>query len=127
MSQWKVSVKYVLHYSATSKMSWNVRLNKKKRVIESKSITDTIHMPADLDNRIASAVVYFWTTRTGQITRQTANGVRDQGNRGAVTGGKQLDGFVELIHNLLSINGVPEEFIFINSDLELPGCFRPKK
>ena len=88
---------------------------------------DTIHMPADLDRRIASAVEYFWTTRTGQITRQTANGVRDQGNRGAVTGGKQLDGFVELIHDLLTLNGVPEECIFINSDLELPGYFRPNK
>ena len=88
---------------------------------------DTIHMPADLDRRIASAVEYFWTTRTGQITRQTANGVRDQGNRGAVTGGKQLDGFVELIHDLLTVNGVPEECIFINSDLELPGYFRPNK
>ena len=88
---------------------------------------DTIRLPRDLDRRIADAVEYFWTTRTGQITRQTASGVRDQGNRGAVTGGKQLDGFVELIHDLLTINGVPEECIFINSDLELPGYFRPNK
>ena len=75
---------------------------------------DTIRMPRDLDRRIADAVEYFWTTRTGQITRQTASGVRDQGNRGAVTGGKQLDGFVELIHDLLTINGVPEECIFLD-------------
>lgn len=49
---------------------------------------DTIYIPRDLDRRIADAVDYFWSTRTGQITRQTPNGVRDQGNRGAVTGGK---------------------------------------
>ena len=54
---------------------------------------DTIHMPSDIETRIASAIEFFWTTRKGQITRQTANGVRDQGNRGAVTGGKQLDVF----------------------------------
>jgi len=66
-------------------------------------------------------------TRTGQITRQNANGVRDHGNRGAVTGGKQLDGFVYLIHDVLVMNGVPEHCIFKNSDLELPGFYRPAK
>ena len=88
---------------------------------------DKINMPADIRKRISDAVEFFWATRTGQIAKQTASGVRDQGNRGAVTGGKQLDGFVELIHNLLITNGVPEECIFINSDLELPGYFRPNK
>ena len=88
---------------------------------------EKVHMPKDLDRRIADAIKYFWTTRTGQITRQTAGGVRDQGNRGAVTGGKQLDGFIRLLHNLLKINGVPEESIFVDSDSELPGYFRPTK
>ena len=74
---------------------------------------EKVHMPKDLDRRIADAIKYFWTTRTGQITRQTAGGVRDQGNRGAVTGGKQLDGFIRLLHHLLKINGVPEESIFV--------------
>ncbi len=85
---------------------------------------DTIYIPADLNRRIKAAVAYFWTTRTGQGTR---NGVRDQGNRGAVTGGKQLDGFVALMHDLLTMNGVPEACIFTNSGLELPGYFRPNK
>ena len=88
---------------------------------------DILQMPSDLEIRIENAVDYFWTTRRGQITRQTLNGVRDQGNRGAVTGGKQLDGFVNLINDLLIINGVPEECIFVNSNLELPGFFRPNK
>lgn len=88
---------------------------------------NSIQIPNDLEDRIAEAVRFFWTTRTGQITRQNAHGVRDQGNRGAVTGGKQLDGFVELICDLLVLNGVPEECIFTSSDLELPGYFRPNK
>lgn len=84
-------------------------------------------LPCDLDNRIAAAIDFFWSTRTGQISRQNAHGVRDQGNRGAVTGGKQLDGFVDLIHDVLIMNGVPERCIFMNSDLELPGYYRPNK
>ena len=54
---------------------------------------NTMQLPANIDDRISNAVRYFWNTRTGQIQSQIANGVRDQGNRGAVTGGKQLDGF----------------------------------
>jgi hypothetical protein len=88
---------------------------------------NSIQLPIDLDERIENAIQYFWNTRTGQITKQNAHGVRDQGNRGAVTGGKQLDGFVDLICELLIFNGVPEECIFTTSDLELPGYFRPNK
>lgn len=88
---------------------------------------NAIQLPVDLDVRIKNAIECFWNTRSGQITRQSAHGVRDQGNRGAVTGGKQLDGFVDLICELLVFNGVPEKCIFTTSDLELPGYFRPNK
>lgn len=90
-------------------------------------MNNELRIPYDLENQIAEAVRFFWDTRNGQITRQNAHGVHDQGNRGAVTGGKQLDGFVDLIYNLLLFNGVPEQCIFVNSDLELPGYFRPNK
>ena len=86
-----------------------------------------IKLPVDLDDRIASAVKSFWNTRIGQITRQNDIGVHDQGNRGAVTGGKQLDGFVDLIYDVLVLNGVPECCIYTNTDLELPGYYRPNK
>lgn len=88
---------------------------------------NTMQLPSNLDDRIANAVRYFWNTRTGQIQSQIANGVKDQGNRGAVTGGKQLDGFVDLIYDLLVINGVPQSCIFKSTDLELPGFYRPNK
>ena len=51
----------------------------------------------DIEQRIKDAIRLFWSTRDGQITRQAAGEIQDQGNRGAVTGGKQLDGFIELI------------------------------
>lgn len=86
-----------------------------------------IRVPRDLEDRIATAVEFFWATRNGQITRQNQAGTHDQGNRGAVTGGKQLDGFVELIKEVLILNGVPERCIFKDTDLELPGYFRPNK
>ena len=88
---------------------------------------NAIRIPHDLDERIATAIEFFWTTRNGQIFRQTQSGIHDQGNRGAVTGGKQLDGFVELIKDVLVLNGVPDDKIFIDSDLELPGYYRPNK
>ena len=86
-----------------------------------------IRVPDDINERIDEAIRFFWTTRSGQIARQTSHGVRDQGNRGAVTGGKQLDGFVKLVFDLLVLNGVPKNRIFIDSDLELPGFYRPNK
>ncbi len=84
-------------------------------------------IPDDLDSRIANAVEFFWMTRSGQISRQNQSGTHDQGNRGAVTGGKQLDGFVDLVKNVLTLNGVPGRCIFSNTDLELPGFFSPNK
>ncbi len=88
---------------------------------------NSIQFPDNLSDQIEDAIRYFWTTRTGQITRQNAHGVRDQGNRGAVTGGKQLDRFVDLTRDLLIYNGVPEKCIFTASNLELPGYYRPNK
>ncbi len=84
-------------------------------------------IPNDIKDKIHEATSFFWATRVGQIKRQNASEVHDTGNRGAVTGGKQLDGFVSLTKELLIMNGVPEGAIFTESDLELPGYFRPNK
>lgn len=86
-----------------------------------------IKVPNDIDEKLIDAIAYFWTTRSGQIERQQNHGVIDNGNRGAVTGGKQLDGFVDLISDLLKLNGVPSKCIFTKSDLEIPGFYRPNK
>ena len=86
-----------------------------------------IIIPADLDTRISNAIDFFWTTRSEQKKKQNDSDIHNQNNRSAVTGGKQLDGFVELISDILVMNGVPKTSIFTNSDLELPGFYRPNK
>lgn len=85
------------------------------------------HILHDLDERIEKAVKFFWETRDKQITKQSATELHDAGNRGAVTGGKQLDGFVYLVRSILLENGVAENQIFVDKDLELPGFYRPNK
>ena len=86
-----------------------------------------LKIPNDIKQRITDAMEFFWSMRTGQSARQVSHGMRDQGNRGAVTGGKQLDGFVALVLDLLILNGIPSRCVYTNSDLELPGFFRPNK
>lgn len=84
----------------------------------------------DLDRRVAAAVKHFWRTRSSQGKKQGARtGRRDYGNRTAATGGKQLDGFTDLVAALLLESGLPEDTIFLNGrgDLTLPGFFRPTK
>lgn len=83
-----------------------------------------------LDRRIATAVRRFWGTRTRQRrTQGSATGKRDYGNRTAATGGKQLDGFNELLVRLLVEAGIPSDAVFCGrrTDVTLPGFFRPSK
>lgn len=86
-----------------------------------------IHIPADLENRISVAVVHYWKTRTAQRAKQAKTGRSDQGFRGAVTGGAQMDGFIDLFSDLISRFGIPDRFIHTKSAVELPGFFRPTK
>jgi len=81
----------------------------------------------DIELRVKDAIKFFWSARDGQIKRQAVGEAHDQGNRGAVTGGKQLDGFIELIRQILIANEVNDNHIFCNKNLELPGFYRPNK
>ena len=81
----------------------------------------------NLEDRVQDAVRHFWITRGSQSRGQATRGVDDQGARGAVTGGKQMDGFVEIVRDVLVESGIPDEEIFLDSELELPGYFRPEK
>ncbi len=82
-----------------------------------------------LQARLGNAVKHFWETRTNQRRRQgTVSGQRDYGNRTAVTGGKQLDGFVLLVTELLVDCGLPNAYVYTQKrDVVLPGYFRPTK
>ena len=71
---------------------------------------------------------HFWCTRDQQSKNQgSASGVRDKGARSAVTGGAHLNGFVDIIHDLLIEAGIPKAGIYLRNSLELPGFFRPQK
>lgn len=82
----------------------------------------------DLRQQLAAAVRHFWKTRRKQEKKQgKASGKRDQGSRSAVTGGAQMDGFVELVSGLLVESGIPNATIYRKKSVEVPGFFRPTK
>ena len=81
----------------------------------------------EINKRLAEAVAFYWNTRKKQSDKQTTSGRADQGARSAVTGGAQMDGFIELITDLIIEAGADEKYIFHNKHLELPGFFRPTK
>lgn len=77
---------------------------------------------------LAKAVRHFWKTRSDQANRQGATtGIKDHGNRAAITGGGHMDEFCRLIHTLLVRSGIPGDGIFMKDRRELPGFFRPQK
>ena len=79
--------------------------------------------------RLADAVRQFWQTRARQDAYQDLpTGVRDAGNRTAVTGGKHLDGFLHLVQDVLMESGLSQVAVHTRKrDVVLPGFFRPTK
>ncbi len=78
--------------------------------------------------QIQEAIKRFWSTRDRQSESQGATtGLRDTGARSAVTGGRQMDGFVTIVRKLLIEAGLPDAAIYSESRLELPGYFRAEK
>jgi hypothetical protein len=81
----------------------------------------------NLDSELAQAVRHYWLSREKQAGKQQQTGRSDQGARGAVTGGKQMDGFVQLITGKITDAGIEPDCLHYRSRLELPGFFRPTK
>lgn len=77
--------------------------------------------------RTGQAVTIYWATRTAQQQKQQQSGRADQGLRSAVTGGAQMDGFIQLFADLITDCGLPSKFIHRKKTVELPGFFRPTK
>ena len=88
---------------------------------------NNIYIPPDIDDRIERAMSFFWQTRGVSKSGKINNVNSGQVNRSAVVGGKQLDGFMQLFKNVLVENHLEEKSIFIGSNLELPGYYRPCK
>jgi len=82
----------------------------------------------DLENRLCQAIKHFWKTREKQARKQgSKTGSRDSGARTAVTGGRQMDGFVSLVRDYLYENGLPKTQVYCEKRIELPGWYRPEK
>ncbi len=84
----------------------------------------------DFKKELAKAVQHFWQVRGKQKKRQGGKGgKKDAGNRGAVTGGKHADGFVQLIAAIVKDAGLRNVAIHVSEKKQrtLPGFYRPSK
>jgi hypothetical protein len=82
----------------------------------------------NLERDLRRAIKHFWSTRKKQSRKQgSKTGARDAGDRTAVTGGHQMDGFINLVRDYLTANGLPKAHVFCGSAVELPGWYRPEK
>lgn len=69
----------------------------------------------------AEAIEFFWTTKERQLMQSGG-----ASNRGAVVGGKQMDGFIGLLRAVAVGAGVPAECVITQQNY-LPGYFRSSK
>lgn len=82
----------------------------------------------DFENKAQAAIRTFWKARDDANSKHKASGRADQGERSGVTGGKNMDGFSDLVIDLVKANGLPHAEIHRKrAALTLPGFFRPTK
>jgi hypothetical protein len=82
----------------------------------------------EIEKRLQAAIKHFWSTRETQAQKQGgASGSRDAGARAAVTGGAQMNGFTNLVRELLCEGGLPKADVYCEKFVELPGWYRPEK
>ncbi len=74
------------------------------------------------------AIRGFWGTREAARRKQIKSGKADQGERAGVTAGKNMDGFLALVKEIVRRNGLENADICLKQRvLTLPGYFRPTK
>ena len=80
------------------------------------------------EKQAREAVMAFWGNREMAKRKQAESGKADQGERAGVTGGKNMDGFIALVIDLVRANGLAHAKIHQSrAVLTLPGYFRPTK
>lgn len=83
---------------------------------------------AKYEKKARLAVKAFWGGRESAAQKQLVSGKVDQGSRGSVTGGKNMDGFIQIVTDLVRANGFANAEIQLGRNvLTLPGYFRPTK
>ena len=82
----------------------------------------------DFDTNVREAVRAFWGARESAHRKQVESGKADQGERSSVTAGKNMDGFLAIVLQLVKVNGLPDAQVQVSRKLlTLPGYFRPTK
>lgn len=80
------------------------------------------------ESKARKAIRQFWKSRDDAGKKQAASGKSDQGERASVTSGKNMDGFVSLVTEIVRANGLAHAEIYLErAVLTLPGYFRPTK
>jgi hypothetical protein len=82
----------------------------------------------DYERKAREAVKAFWGNREAARKKQVEAGKADQGERAGVTSGKNMDGFIALVLDIVHANGLSHAQIHQKrAVLTLPGYFRPTK
>lgn len=85
---------------------------------------------ADYEIKAREAVKAFWGNREAARQKQIESGKADQGERAGVTAGKNMDGFIALVIDVVRANGLGHAKIAVQGNgvgIALPGYFRATK
>jgi hypothetical protein len=68
---------------------------------------------SSIEKRLQGAIKQFWSTRETQAQKQgSLSGSKDAGTRSAVTGGAQMNGFINLVRDLLCESGLAKAHVY---------------
>ena len=82
----------------------------------------------DYEHKAHDAVKAFWGNRQAARQKKIESGKSDQGERAGVTAGKNMNGFLALVLDVVRANGLAQAEIHQKrAMLTLPGYFRPTK
>lgn len=82
----------------------------------------------DYESKAKKAIRAFWVNREAAKNKQIKSGKADQGERAGVTAGKNMNGFLDLIIQIVKANGLEHVKAHLTKKvLTLPGFFRPTK
>jgi hypothetical protein len=83
---------------------------------------------ADYESKTREAVKAFWGNRAAAAQKQRELSREDAGERAGVTAGKNMDGFMTLLRDVICANGLTDAQMMLSRRvLCLPGFFRPTK
>src|ERR1700683_1188316 len=99
-----------------------------RRILRHMGSKIKVSLSPQIQKRLRAAVKHFWTTRETQAQKQgTLSGSKDAGFRSAVTGGAQMNGFINLVRELLCESGLPKAHVYCEKFVEIPVWYRPEK